>query len=124
MRPRLSLSVSWPSSAARGSKTASAAAMEAIRRSKSTQGEAVDRQNQADRSDDRHDLCGGSPCRGARARESGRPGLGDGDQGGVERVSVRPAHHVGPRMRLELAGDPDELQAVLRRQQVCEMAIA
>ena len=35
MSPRLSLSVSWPSSAARGNRTASAAARQAIRRSKS-----------------------------------------------------------------------------------------
>ena len=42
--------------------------------------------------------------------------LGRRDQGRVEGVGIGPADDVGPRLRLELPRDPDELEAILRRQ--------
>ncbi len=81
------------------------------------QGDAIDWQNEGDGGEDRHDLRGCPPCRGARAGEPGDHRLDGCDERRVERMGIRPANHVSPGMGLELAGDSDELEAVLRGQQ-------
>ena len=43
-------------------------------------------------------------------------GLGHRDQGRVKRVGIGAADDVGPGLRVKLLRDPDELEAILRRQ--------
>ena len=78
--------------------------------------EAIDREDQPDRRDDGDDLRRQSPgivpCVRRTAQPRARPPRSRPDRGG----GIRAADDVGPGLRVKLARDPDELEAVLRRQ--------
>ena len=78
--------------------------------------QAVQRKDRGDRGQRRDGLRRDPPGVGAMPREPGDRRFRDPDEGGIERVLVALADHVERGPGLELAGDPDELQPVLRRE--------
>ena len=77
-------------------------------------GQAEEGEEQGDRGDRGDRLGRDPPGLGPFAQEGRDQRFGERDERGVERVLVGPPDDVDPGPRLELAGDPDELQAVLR----------